>query len=35
MFVGRLGPLAVIILLFGRGAGSRVIRHPEEPVRIG
>jgi trk system potassium uptake protein TrkH len=35
MFVGRLGPLAVIILLFGRGAGAPAVRHPEEPIRIG
>ena len=35
MFVGRLGPLAVIILLFGRGAGSPAVRRPEEPIRIG
>ena len=35
MFVGRLGPLAVIILLFGRGAGAAAVRHPEEPISIG
>jgi trk/ktr system potassium uptake protein len=36
MFLGRLGPLAVIILLFGRrGATTAAIHRPEEPIRIG
>jgi trk system potassium uptake protein TrkH len=35
MFVGRLGPLAVIILLFGRSRDSAVVRRPEEPIRVG
>jgi len=36
MFLGRLGPLAVIILLFGRRtAPMAAIHRPEEPIRIG
>jgi len=36
MFLGRLGPLAIIILLFGRQTGTVVpIHRPEEPIRIG
>jgi len=36
MFLGRLGPLAVIILLFGRRtAPVAAIHRPEEPIRIG
>lgn len=36
MFLGRLGPLAVIILLFGRrSAPTAAIHRPEEPIRIG
>jgi trk/ktr system potassium uptake protein len=36
MFLGRLGPLAIIILLFGRGSGQPApIHRPEEPIRIG
>jgi trk system potassium uptake protein TrkH len=34
MFFGRLGPLAIIILLFGRGASGPAVRRPEEAVRI-
>ena len=35
MFVGRLGPLALIILLFGRQTGGAAVRRPAEPIRIG
>jgi trk system potassium uptake protein TrkH len=35
MFFGRLGPLAVIILLFGRHPEAAPIHRPEEPIRIG
>ena len=35
MFFGRLGPLAVIILLFGRHPTAAPIHRPEEPIRIG
>jgi trk system potassium uptake protein TrkH len=36
MFLGRLGPLAVIILLFGRRTAPVAAIHlPEEPIRIG
>jgi len=35
MFLGRLGPLAIIILLFGRQTTVAPIHRPEEPIRIG
>jgi trk system potassium uptake protein TrkH len=35
MFLGRLGPLAIIILLFGRQSAAAPIHRPEEPIRIG
>jgi len=35
MFFGRLGPLAVIILMFGRSGPAAPIHRPEEPIRIG
>ena len=35
MFFGRLGPLAVIIVLFGRNPSAAAIHRPEEPIRIG
>jgi trk system potassium uptake protein TrkH len=35
MFLGRLGPLAIIILLFGRQSTVAPIHRPEEPIRIG
>ena len=35
MFLGRLGPLALVILLFGRATRDAKIRLPEEPIRVG
>jgi trk system potassium uptake protein TrkH len=35
MFLGRLGPLALVILLFGRATHEAKVRRPEEPLRVG
>jgi trk system potassium uptake protein TrkH len=35
MFLGRLGPLALVILLFGRTGGHEQVRRPEAAVRVG
>jgi trk system potassium uptake protein TrkH len=35
MFLGRLGPLALVILLFGRSGGPERVRRPEAAVRVG
>jgi trk system potassium uptake protein TrkH len=35
MFLGRLGPLALVILLFGRVERSIPVRRPAEEVRVG
>jgi trk system potassium uptake protein TrkH len=35
MFLGRLGPLALIILIFGRYGVTEGVRYPTELVRVG
>jgi trk system potassium uptake protein TrkH len=35
MFLGRVGPIALVILLFGRSERSDPIRLPEQTVRVG
>jgi trk/ktr system potassium uptake protein len=35
MFLGRIGPLALVILLFGRAMREAKVRRPEEPLRVG
>ena len=35
MFLGRVGPIALIILLFGRDDRADLIRLPEQTVRVG
>jgi trk system potassium uptake protein len=35
MFLGRVGPIALVILLFGRAERSDPIRLPEQTMRVG